>query len=150
MEGNNETTESDFERRIRILRESQTKRKNQISRVEGRRSQDRAKRALGIPDNTLGKDSDEEFWGTDKVRFEVKSGKQVSNTYKMFENAETQSFEFEVTKPTNEQRDLFSMVMMPHGSGDGIFLCRISQLKEIVVELQHIWQEGEENGLDKE
>ena len=41
------------------------------------------------------------------------------------------------------------MVMMPHGTNDGLFLCRLSQLQEIVEELRNIWkQEGEKDGLD--
>ena len=140
----------DISDRLEEIKRLQNSRKNQISRVEGRASQDKAKKLLNIPDSPLGKDSDEEYWNTDRLRFEVKSGKQVNDTVLKFEKAETQSWEFELSKnDLNKQKDLFSMVMMPHGTNDGLFLCRLSQLQEIVEELSNIWkQEGEKDGLD--
>ena len=140
----------DINARLEEIKKLQNSRKNQISRVEGRASQDKSKKLLNIPDSPLGKDSDEEYWNTDKLRFEVKSGKQVNDTVVKFEKAETQSWEFELSKnDLNKQKDLFSMVMMPHGTNDGLFLCRLSQLQEIVEELSNIWkQEGEKDGLD--
>ena len=140
----------DINARLEEIKKLQNSRKNKISRVEGRASQDKAKKLLNIPDSPLGKDSDEEYWNTDKLRFEVKSGKQVNDTVVKFEKAETQSWEFELSKnDLNKQKDLFSMVMMPHGTNDGLFLCRLSQLQEIVEELRNIWkQEGEKDGLD--
>ena len=38
---------------------------------------------------------------------------------------------------------------MPIGTRDGLFVCRLSQIKEIVNELNAIWTEEKENGLDK-
>jgi hypothetical protein len=137
----------DINDRLEQIKKQQTSRKNSISRVEGRASQDKAKKLLNIPDSPLGKDSDEEFWNTDKLRFEVKSGKQVNDTVLKFEKAETQSWEFELSKnDLDKQKDLFSMVMMPHGTNDGLFLCRLSQLQEIVKELNNIWKQEENNG----
>ena len=120
---------------------------NSNNRVEGRASQDRAKKLLGIPDSKLGKDSDEEFWNSGNLRLEVKSGKQVSNTFSLFEKAETQSWDYEVTK--DNPKELFSLMAMPIGTRDGLFVCRLSQIKEIVNELNAIWTEEKENGLDK-
>lgn len=137
----------DINDRLKAIKEQQIKRKNSISRVQGRASQDLAKELLGIPDNKYTASSDEEYWNSGKIRFEVKSGKQVSETVTKFEHAESQSWEFELTK--DEQRELFSMLMMPHGTKDGLFICRISQLRDIVEELKSLWkQEGEEDGLD--
>lgn len=135
----------DINDRLKAIKEQQTKRKNQVSRVEGRASQDRAKKLLNIPDSPLGKDSDEEFWNTDRLRFEVKSGKQTNDTITKFERAESQSWEYELSKSDlKKQKDLFSMVMIPHGTNDGLFLCRLSQLQDVVSELSNIWkQEGE-------
>ena len=140
----------DINARLEEIKKLQNSRKNKISRVEGRASQDKAKKLLNIPDSPLGKDADEEYRNTDRLRFEVKSGKQVNDTVLKFEKAETQSWEFELSKnDLNKQKDLFSMVMMPHGTNDGLFLCRLSQLQEIVEELRNIWkQEGEKDGLD--
>ena len=102
---------------------------------------------LGIPDSKLGKDSDEEFWNSGNLRLEVKSGKQVSNTFSLFEKAETQSWDYEVSK--DNPKELFSLMAMPNGTRDGLFICRLSQIEEIVNELKAIWTKEKDNGLDK-
>lgn len=137
----------DIEKRLEEIKKLQKARRNQMSRKEGRKSQDKAKKLLDIPDSPLGKDSDEEFWNTEKISFEVKSGKQVHNTMSMFEKAETQSWEYQLTK--DNPKELFSMIMMPHGTNDGIILIRLSDIKQVVLELQHMWNRRE-NGMDKE
>mgnify|MGYP001385740214 FL=1 len=139
----------DNETKIRLnnLKKELVRQQNSNNRVEGRASQDRAKKLLGIPDSKLGKDSDEEFWNSGNLRLEVKSGKQVSNTFSLFEKAETQSWDYEVTK--DNPKELFSLMAMPNGTRDGLFICRLSQIKEIVNELKAIWKEENDNGLDK-
>ena len=81
--------DNDTKKRLDKLRKELVRQQNSNNRVEGRASQDRAKKLLGIPDSKLGKDSDEEFWNSGNLRLEVKSGKQVSNTFSLFEKAET-------------------------------------------------------------
>ncbi len=139
----------DNETKIRLnnLKKELVRQQNSNNRVEGRASQDRAKKLLGIPDSKLGRDSDEEFWNSGNLRLEVKSGKQVSNTFSLFEKAETQSWDYEVTK--DNPKELFSLMAMPNGTRDGLFICRLSQIKEIVNELKAIWKEENDNGLDK-
>ena len=110
-------------------------------------AQDRAKNLLGVPDSKLGKDSDEEHWNTGNIRLEVKSGKQVNSTMSLFEKAETQSWEYELTK--DNPKELFSLLAMPEGTKDGLFICRLSLIKEVVLELQQMWKEENDNGLDK-
>ena len=139
--------DNDTKKRLDKLRKELVRQQNSNNRVEGRASQDRAKKLLGIPDSKLGKDSDEEFWNSGNLRLEVKSGKQVSNTFSLFEKAETQSWDYEVTK--DNPKELFSLMAMPIGTRDGLFICRLSQIKEIVNELNAIWTEEKENGLDK-
>jgi|TARA_B100000085_G_scaffold117129_1_gene106610 hypothetical protein len=139
--------DNDTKKRLDKLRKELVRQQNSNNRVEGRASQDRAKKLLGIPDSKLGKDSDEEFWNSGNLRLEVKSGKQVSNTFSLFEKAETQSWDYEVTK--DNPKELFSLMAMPIGTRDGLFVCRLSQIKEIVNELNAIWTEEKENGLDK-
>ena len=39
---------------------------------------------------------------------------------------------------------------MPNGTRDGLFICRLSQIEEIVNELKAIWTKEKDNGLDKE
>jgi hypothetical protein len=136
----------DINDRLEEIKKKQNQRKNSISRLEGRASQDRAKELLGIPDNPMTKSSEEEYWNSGEVRYEVKSGKQVNETISKFEKAESQSWEYELTQ--EEQRELFAMIMMPHGTKDGVFICRMSQLRDIVNELSILWTKGEKDGLD--
>tara|TARA_Y100001963_G_scaffold116996_1_gene162693 strand:+ start:963 stop:1379 length:417 start_codon:yes stop_codon:yes gene_type:complete len=132
-----------IDQRIAAIREELIRQRNKSSRVEGRASQDKAKKLLDIPDNPYTKSSEEENWNS-PIRWEVKSGKQVSNTTNMFEKAESQSWEHELSKKLDDQKKLFGMIMMPHGTSDGLFLCRLSQIKDIVIELSNIWKEQEE------
>lgn len=140
--------DNNTKKRLDKLRKELVRQQNSNNRVEGRASQDRAKKLLGIPDSKLGKDSDEEFWNSGNLRLEVKSGKQVSNTFSLFEKAETQSWDYEVTK--DNPKELFSLMAMPNGTRDGLFICRLSQIEEIVNELKAIWTKEKDNGLDKE
>ena len=139
--------DNETKKRLNNLKKELVRQQNSNNRVEGRASQDRAKKLLGIPDSKLGKDSDEEFWNSGNLRLEVKSGKQVSNTISLFEKAETQSWDYEVTK--DNPKELFSLMAMPNGTRDGLFICRLSQIEEIVNELKAIWKEENDNGLDK-
>jgi len=139
--------DNETKKRLDKLRKELVRQQNSNNRVEGRASQDRAKKLLGIPDSKLGKDSDEEFWNSGNLRLEVKSGKQVSNTFSLFEKAETQSWDYEVTK--DNPKELFSLMAMPTGTRDGLFICRLSQIKEVVNELNAIWTEEKQNGVDK-
>jgi|TARA_B100001094_G_C17703956_1_gene564026 hypothetical protein len=134
--------------RLLKLKEELVRQKNSKIRVSGRASQDRAKQMLGVPNSKLGKDSDEEFWNTKNIRLEVKSGKQTNSTMSLFEKAESQSWEFELT--TDNPKELFSLLAMPEGTKDGLFICRLSHIKEVVLELEQMWKEETKNGLDKE
>lgn len=142
------TFEKEIEEKLKSFRKELVREQNQTNRVEGRASQDRAKKLLGVPDNDLTKSSDEEYWNS-PIRFEVKSGKQVADIVKKFELAESQSYDFAISKGIDDKP--FSMIAMPHGSGDGLFLCRLSTLNEIVDKLQSMWNtnnEEKENGVD--
>lgn len=141
--------DKDIEERLKSFKKELVREQNQTNRVEGRASQDRAKKLLGVPDNELTKSSDEEHWNS-PVRFEVKSGKQVADIVKKFELAESQSYDYAIGKGIDDKP--FSMIAMPHGSGDGLFLCRLSTLNDIVDKLQDMWNTNKEqeikNGLD--
>jgi hypothetical protein len=149
MEKDTMMLDKDIEERLKSFKKELVREQNQTNRVEGRASQDRAKKLLGVPDNELTKSSDEEYWNS-PVRFEVKSGKQVADIVKRFEHAESQSYDFAISKGIEDKP--FSMIAMPHGSGDGLFLCRLSTLNEIVDRLQEMWTtnkiEEKENGVD--
>lgn len=140
--------DKETKKRLAELKQELIRQKNSKIRVSGRASQDRAKEMLGVPSSELGKDSDEEFWNTKNLRLEVKSGKQTNSTMSLFEKAESQSWEFELTR--DNPKELFSLLAMPEGTKDGLFICRLSHIKEVVLELEQMWKEETENGMDKE
>ena len=88
--------------------------------------------------------ADEEDWNS-SVLFEVKSGKQVDPIATRFYNAESQSQEF---VDTLGKKKPFSMVAMPLGTGDGIFMCRLSSLEKVVEGLLENWKKHEEQGKE--
>tara|TARA_B100001996_G_scaffold379176_1_gene364506 strand:+ start:734 stop:1159 length:426 start_codon:yes stop_codon:yes gene_type:complete len=139
--------DNETKQRLAKIKKDLIKKQNSHVRVSGRLSQDRAKTLLGVPNSKLNKDSDEEFWNTGKMRLEVKSGKQTNSTMSLFEKAESQSWEYELSK--DNARELFSLLAMPEGTKDGLFICRLSHIKEVVVELEKMWKEVDTNGLDK-
>ena len=117
------------------------------AKQSGFKLQERARKLLKVPDREFGASNlDEELWNSE-VQFEVKSGKQVNSTMSLFEKAETQSWEYELTK--DNPKELFSLLAMPEGTKDGLFICRLSLIKEVVLELQQMWKEENDNGLDK-
>ena len=140
--------DKETKKRLAELKQELIRQKNSKIRVSGRASQDRAKEMLGVPSSELGKDSDEEFWNTKNLRLEVKSGKQTNSTMTLFEKAESQSWEFELKR--DNPKELFSLLAMPEGTKDGLFICRLSHIKEVVLELEQMWKEETENGMDKE
>tara|TARA_R100000734_G_C3309024_1_gene99674 strand:+ start:589 stop:969 length:381 start_codon:yes stop_codon:yes gene_type:complete len=124
---------------------SEVSKSNAFNRNNGRTKQELARKLLKVPDNKSGRiPADEEDWNSN-VLFEVKSGKQVDPIATRFYNAESQSQEF---VDTLGKKKPFSMVAMPTGTGDGIFMCRLSSLEKVVEGLQKNWNEYEEQ--DKE
>ena len=133
--------------------DEEVRRSNQFNRNNGRTKQELARKLLKVPDNVGGRiPADEEDWNSN-VLFEVKSGKQVDPIATRFYNAESQSQEF---IDTLGKKKPFSMVAMPTGTGDGIFMCRLSSLEKVVEGLQENWKihaemnKEDDNGLDKE
>tara|TARA_B100001996_G_C18668965_1_gene595955 strand:- start:998 stop:1405 length:408 start_codon:yes stop_codon:yes gene_type:complete len=113
---------------------------NTFNRHSGRSKQFRAKELLGVPERLFGgKSADEEHWNSE-VRFEVKSGNQVEPIANRFFKAEKQSAEYAGRQKDGSIEKPFSMVAMPHGTGDGILLCRLSQIKEVVEGLEKNWE----------
>ena len=124
---------------------SEVSKSNAFNRNNGRTKQELARKLLKVPDSKSGRiPADEEDWNSN-VLFEVKSGKQVDPIATRFYNAESQSQEF---VDTLGKKKPFSMVAMPTGTGDGIFMCRLSSLEKVVEGLQKNWNEYEEQ--DKE
>ena len=122
-------------------KDEELRKSNAFNRNNGRTKQEMARKLLKVPDNVSGKiPADEEDWNSN-VLFEVKSGKQVDPIATRFYNAESQSQEFVDTLGTKKP---FSMIAMPHGTGDGIFMCRLSSLEKVVEGLLENWNKYEQ------
>ena len=116
---------------------------NAFNRNSGRTKQELARKLLKVPDNVTGKiPADEEDWNS-SVLFEVKSGKQVDPIATRFYNAESQSQEFQ---DVWKEKKPFSMIAMPNGTGDGLLICRLSELQNVVAGLLANWEEYENKG----
>ena len=121
--------------------EEEIRKSNAFNRNNGRNKQELARKLLKVPDNVTGKiPADEEDWYS-HVLCEVKSGKQIDPIATRFYNAESQSQEF---VDSLGKKKPFSMVAMPTGTGDGIFMCRLSSLEKVVEALQENWKKYEE------
>jgi len=141
-----------------MSKEEAVRKSNAFNRNNGRSKQELARKLLKVPDNKGGRiPADEEDWNS-HVLFEVKSGKQVDPIATRFYNAESQNQEF---RDSWNVRKPFSMIAMPNGTGDGLFICRLSELEEVVKGLRMNWlqktadqnmeeqRKGEkDNGLD--
>ena len=141
-----------------MSKEEAVRKSNSFNRNNGRSKQELARKLLKVPDNKGGRiPADEEDWNS-HVLFEVKSGKQVDPIATRFYNAESQNQEF---RDSWNVRKPFSMIAMPNGTGDGLFICRLSELEEVVKGLRMNWlqktadqnmeeqRKGEkDNGLD--
>ena len=123
--------------------EEEVRRSNQFNRNNGRSKQELARKLLKVPDNVGGKiPADEEDWNSN-ILFEVKSGKQVDPIATRFYNAESQSQEFQ---DVWKEKKPFSMIAMPNGTGDGLLICRLSELQNVVAGLLANWEEYENKG----
>ena len=123
--------------------DEEVRRSNQFNRNNGRTKQELARKLLKVPDNVGGRiPADEEDWNS-KVLFEVKSGKQVDPIATKFYNAESQSQEFQ---DVWKEKKPFSMVAMPNGTGDGLLICRLAELQNVVAGLLANWEEYENKG----
>ena len=130
-------------RRAIMPSDEEVRRSNQFNRNNGRSKQELARKLLKVPDNVGGKiPADEEDWNSN-ILFEVKSGKQVDPIATRFYNAESQSQEFQ---DVWKEKKPFSMIAMPNGTGDGLLICRLSELQNVVAGLLANWEEYENKG----
>jgi len=143
--------DKDVLKKLENFKKKMNEEQGQVNRVRGRESQDRAFKMLNVPKREVGNSSQEEFWNS-PIRFEVKSGNQVEAVYRQFAKAETQSYDYAVQDDFNKSYEHpFSMIAMPTGTSDGLFICRLSELNQIVDKLIEMWKtnkEGEDNGMD--
>ena len=111
--------------------ETANQRRGRLNKQKGHRKQSLARRALEDLFETgvmfHGRKANEESWNF-PVRVEVKAGKQVGPIATRFLAAEKQS---ENARATGDPRP-FVYVAMPDGMTDGLFICRLSTLKELL------------------
>ena len=100
----------------------------------GRRKQSKAATALGIPRSSIHPGHEEHFGGA--LRVEVKSGKaDTGPAFTAFLRCETQS---EASRPIGDHRP-FAAVLMPQDTSDGLLICRLSSLHEVVAAISDNW-----------
>lgn len=111
----------------RCLGRSSTKR--------GGKKQKKAAVVLGIPNQNSIHPGHEEQWAG-SLRVEVKSGKgDTGPAFTAFLRCETQS---EASRPIGDHRP-FAAVLMPADTNDGLLICRLSSLHEVVAAVAENW-----------
>lgn len=114
--------------------ESTNQRRGRLNKQKGHRKQSLARKALEDLFETEalfhGRKANEEAWTHLPVRVEVKAGKQVGPIETRFLAAEKQAA---TAKATGDPRP-FVYVAMPDGMTDGLFICRLSVVKELLGE----------------
>jgi hypothetical protein len=112
--------------------ETVNQRRGRINKQKGHRKQSLARKALedlfGAEALFHGRKANEEAWTHLPVRVEVKAGAQVKPIETRFLAAEKQSA---AAKSTGDPRP-FVYIAMPDGMTDGLFVCRLSALKELL------------------
>ncbi len=116
-----------------IRDETVNQRRGRLNKQKGHRKQSLARKALedlfGAEALFHGRKANEEAWTHLPVRVEVKAGAQVKPIETRFLAAEKQST---AAKATGDPRP-FVFIAMPDGTGaDGLFVCRLSTLKELL------------------
>jgi len=112
--------------------ETVNQRRGRINKQKGHRKQSLARKAVedlfGAEALFHGRKANEEAWTHLPVRVEVKAGAQVKPIETRFLAAEKQSA---AAKSTGDPRP-FVYIAMPDGMTDGLFVCRLSVLKELL------------------
>jgi len=112
--------------------ETANQRRGRLNKQKGHRKQSLARRALEdlFEAEALfhGRKANEEAWTHLPIRVEVKAGAQVGPIATRFLAGEKQST---AAKSTGDPRP-FVYVAMPDGMTDGLFICRLSTLKELL------------------
>lgn len=112
--------------------ETTNQRRGRINKQKGHRKQSLARKALeelfGAEALFHGRKANEEAWTHLPVRVEVKAGAQVKPIETRFLAAEKQAT---TAKATGDPRP-FVFIAMPDGMTDGLFVCRLSTLKELL------------------
>lgn len=106
------------------------------NRRQGLRKQRAVRKGLGIPSARFAaRNSDEENW-SGALRVEAKSGQQVVAMAARYLAAERQS---EASRAIGDVRPFVFCAMPTQWGGDGLFVCRLSQVREVVQGLLATW-----------
>ena len=112
--------------------ETVNQRRGRLNKQKGHRKQSIARKALedlfGAEALFHGRKANEEAWTHLPVRVEVKAGAQVKPIETRFLAGEKQA---DTAKATGDPRP-FVFIAMPDGMTDGLFICRLSTLKELL------------------
>jgi hypothetical protein len=112
--------------------ESTNQRRGRLNKQKGHRKQSLARKALEDLFETEalfhGRKAEESHWTHLPIRVEVKAGAQVKPVETRFLAAEKQS---DAARATGDPRP-FVFIAMPDGMTDGLFVCRLSTLKELL------------------
>lgn len=112
--------------------ETANQRRGRLNKQKGHRKQSLARKALedlfGAEALFHGRKANEEAWTHLPVRVEVKAGAQVKPIETRFLAGEKQS---DAARATGDPRP-FVFIAMPDGMTDGLFICRLSTLKELL------------------
>jgi hypothetical protein len=112
--------------------ETTNQRRGRLNKQKGHRKQALARKALEDLFETEaafhGRKAEESHWTHLPIRVEVKAGKQVKPVETRFLAAEKQS---DAARATGDPRP-FVFIAMPDGMTDGLFVCRLSTLKELL------------------
>jgi hypothetical protein len=112
--------------------ETTNQRRGRLNKQKGHRKQSLARKALEDLFGTKAPHHDmkaeERRWTHLPVRVEVKAGAQVKPIETRFTAAEKQAA---VNDDTEDSRP-FVFIAMPDGTTDGLFICRLSTLKELL------------------
>ena len=112
--------------------ETVNQRRGRLNKQKGHRKQSLARKALeelfGAEALFHGRKANEEAWTHLPIRVEVKAGAQVKPIETRFLAAEKQAT---AAKATGDPRP-FCYIAMADGTTDGLFICRLSVLKELL------------------
>lgn len=112
--------------------ETVNQRRGRLNKQKGHRKQSLARKALeelfGAEALFHGRKANEEAWTHLPIRVEVKAGAQVKPIETRFLAAEKQAT---AAKATGDPRP-FCYIAMPDGTTDGLFICRLSTIKELL------------------
>ena len=103
---------------------------------KGRRKQNEARKKLGIPDTRFRSQMGHEENWRGAVKVEVKAGKQVQTLWNRYKEAKLQSTKNNVIGDTRT----FVFVAMPDGTTNGLVVCELDKLQEVVYAFLETWE----------